>query len=86
MKHTPELSGAGQIHPCANCELMPSIEGHDGCLGTLTSNEHSGIMNACCGHGDKRMAYIQYWDGHSIQGIDALNEQLRLLCKLNENP
>jgi hypothetical protein len=32
-------------------------------------------MNACCGHGDTDLAYIQYWDGRRISGERAVYEQ-----------
>ena len=48
---------------CGHCGLSNTPEGHDGCLGTLP-----GVMNACCGHGDVRSAYVQFWDGRSIHG------------------
>ena len=40
---------------CNHCGLPQTPEGHDGCLGTLP-----GVMNACCGHGVEREAYVQY--------------------------
>lgn len=40
---------------CGHCGLHPTPEGHDGCLGTIP-----GAMNACCGHGNVELAYIQY--------------------------
>ena len=40
--------------PCRRCGKLPTKEGHDACLGTL-----NGVKNACCGHGDKRKAYIK---------------------------
>lgn len=66
---------------CAKCGLMPTEEGHDGCLGTLKGN----IMNACCGHDDDRLAYIQYWDRSDIRGNDAVKEQKRLLSDENKH-
>lgn len=52
---------------CGNCERGETIEGHDGCLGTLI-----GVKNACCGHGIVREAYIQFLDGMCIRGVDAI--------------
>jgi hypothetical protein len=52
---------------CGYC-CAPNIpEGHDACLGTL-----KGIMNACCGHGQERDAYVQFLDGFAIHGPDAI--------------
>lgn len=58
-----------------HCGLQDTPEGHDGCLGTLPENI---VMNACCGHGNRRMAYIQYWDRTVIEGPAAIEEQRRL--------
>lgn len=52
--------------PCGLCGRANTAEGHDGCLGTLP-----GVMNACCGHGRLREAYVQFEDGRRIDGIDA---------------
>lgn len=42
---------------CKYCDLLPTLEGYDGCLGTLPGD----VMNACCGHGGHlEGAYIQY--------------------------
>lgn len=79
--HTPEMSGSGQRGICVKCSLPPTPEGHDGCLGTLKGD----IMNACCGHGEERMAYIQYWpiqageEPQRISGSLARREQVRLI-------
>ena len=53
--------------PCRHCGRPQTEEGHDGCLGTLP-----GVMNACCGHGQENEAYMQFLDGKSINGKDAL--------------
>jgi len=54
--------------PCGHCDLHDTTEGHDGCLGTLP-----GVMNACCGHGDKHEgAYVQFLDETCIRNDDAL--------------
>jgi len=52
--------------PCGNCNRAQTKEGHDDCL-----EELPGVMNACCGHGDTDLAYIQFLDGYSIHGQDA---------------
>jgi hypothetical protein len=41
---------------CNHCEIPATTEGHDGCLGTLPCN----VKNACCGHGNPELAYIQF--------------------------
>lgn len=52
---------------CEHCKKVYGKEGHDACLGTLM-----GVMNACCGHGDVKGAYIQFLDGNTIYGEDAI--------------
>lgn len=54
--------------PCGHCGLPDTDEGHDGCLGTLPD-----VMNACCGHGVTKDAYIQYSDGSRIGGKKAMD-------------
>lgn len=39
--------------PCIRCNKMPTLEGHDACLGTL-----KGVLYACCGHGVEK-GYIK---------------------------
>jgi len=41
------LDGYGKEN-CKHCGLNRTEQGHDGCIGELT-----GVMNACCGHGQK---------------------------------
>ncbi len=41
--------------PCGHCGLPNRSDGHDACLGVIP-----GAMNACCGHGNIKFAYIQY--------------------------
>ncbi len=48
------LNGVGK-DVCGYCDMKRTTEGHDGCIGTL-----EGVMNACCGHGEYKMAYIQF--------------------------
>lgn len=72
---TPEDAGSGQFGICKKCKKGPTEEGHDGCLGALPGP----VMNACCGHGNDRQAYIQYWDGKRIAGHEAIAEQSRLI-------
>lgn len=67
----PEQAGSGQYGICGKCKKGPTLEGHDGCLGTLPS---SYIMSACCGHGNDDLAYIQYWSRVRISGQEAIQE------------
>jgi hypothetical protein len=66
--YTSEMAGSGQFGICVKCKKGPTPEGHDGCLGTLPGP----IMNACCGHGNDSQAYIQYWGGSDIRGVEAI--------------
>lgn len=52
---------------CGHCELNNTPEGHDGCLGTLPH-----VINACCGHGNIREAYVQFVGGVTIRGTECL--------------
>lgn len=49
---------------CGHCGRANTPEGHDACLGALP-----GVMNACCGHGDPRQAYIQFANGLIVRGF-----------------
>lgn len=60
---------------CGHCDKEATKEGYDGCLGTLI-----GLMNACCGHGDEKKAYVQFLDDTTIHGKDAVEIQ-RILKK-----
>lgn len=69
------LQGLGKDF-CLHCKLPRTPEGHDGCIGTLEN-----VMNACCGHGDSKMAYVQFNhknyaelpNKNRLKGIEALN-------------
>ena len=53
---------------CPHCEKYKTFEGHDGCLGELI-----GIVNACCNHGVfGEGVYVQFFDGTTIHGEDAI--------------
>ena len=50
-------------HPCSDCGLKPTEEGHDACIQNL-----AGVFCACCGHGDPdagpagyERAYAMLW-------------------------
>ena len=40
---------------CGHCKKHRTKEGHDGCIGALKN-----VMNACCGHGENKVAYVQF--------------------------
>jgi len=63
---------------CGKCGEKNTPEGHDPCLGTLP-----GVMNACCGHGVVKEAYIQYEDGSTVRGEIAIHESNKLRDKVN---
>lgn len=66
---TKELTSATfKDRPCGYCGNHNTHEDHDSCLGTLP-----GLMNACCGHGVENEAYVQFLDGVSIHGKDAVD-------------
>ena len=48
----------GSDRPCGKCGQDRTPEGYDACLGYIP-----GAMNACCGHGDDRLAYTQFKRG-----------------------
>ncbi len=52
--------------PCGHCNMMNTPEEHDGCIGRLP-----GVMNACCGHGESKSAYIQFTTRLSLRGFVA---------------
>ncbi|WP_421811733.1 hypothetical protein [Flagellimonas sp.] len=41
---------------CDHCGLARTPEGHDGCIGSLDN-----VANACCGHGETKSAYVQFF-------------------------
>lgn len=53
--------------PCGHCKKPETPEGHDACLGTL-----KGVMNACCGHGIPKDAYVQFLTGKTFRGESAI--------------
>lgn len=64
---TGEPTAGNRRSWCGHCGLSDTPEEHDGCLGALP-----GVMNACCGHGDEEEAYVQFWDGASLHGSEAV--------------
>lgn len=56
-----------ETRPCGHCNEFATPEGHDPCLGTLP-----GLMNACCGHGKAKEAYVQFMDSSCVNGEDAI--------------
>lgn len=53
---TKNRCGLGfEIRPCKKCGKVFGFNEPDPCLGEL-----SGVINACCGHGIPKMAYINF--------------------------
>jgi hypothetical protein len=51
--------------PCKNCGHQKDMKGEpDGCLGFL-----AGVVDACCGHGDKENSYVHFQDGTVLEGF-----------------
>ena len=68
--NTPTI---GNERPCGYCGKENTKNDHDGCLGTLP-----GVINACCGHGVVREAYIQFSQSNCLRKMKAINEINRL--------
>jgi hypothetical protein len=61
------------------CQCKPDNE-LDPCLGML-----NGVMNACCGHNNINQAYVQFLDGSTVRGEDAVIIQYILKHNSNDN-
>ncbi len=59
--------------PCGYCGKHNTIDEHDGCLGVLPN-----VANACCGHGQEKDAYLQFNDGSSVFGKEAIKRILSM--------
>lgn len=66
--------------PCGHCGKVNTVEGYDGCIGTVPR-----AQKACCGHGQSESAYIQWDDGHTLRGYDAI-ETFFLIRLFKEEP
>ena len=56
----------GNERSCGFCGEENTKHGYDGCIGFIP-----GVMNACCGHGEIKNAYVQFSKNKSIQGNEA---------------
>lgn len=58
----------GEIRACTECGVLHEgafgNESPDPCLGTLP-----GVDNACCGHGDRELAYVRFTNGVVLKGF-----------------
>ena len=52
---------ATNFRPCPKCGELPTLEGHDACLGEI-----AGVWSACCGHGIKPK-YIKKLDAYILR-------------------
>ena len=66
---------AGNRRSCGHCGLADTVDGHDGCLSNLL-----GVVNACCGHGDHRDAYVVFGGGLRIAGYRAIVIMRTMRC------
>jgi hypothetical protein len=60
---TKELVSSDKNIACGHCGKENTKDGHDGCLDTLPY-----VINACCGHGADREAYVQFKNGYCVRG------------------
>lgn len=63
---------SGPSRSCRKCtgEFPLRDDDIDPCLGKLP-----GVMNACCGHGNPKDAYIQFENGVIVQGFTKSEEE-----------
>lgn len=55
---------------CGHCGLDNREDGADACLGAIP-----GVVAACCGHGEDKMAYMMFENGHVIRGYTSEKEK-----------
>ena len=58
------VASTWKSRPCGYCGSVNTQEGHDGCIRRLPS----GVINACCGHGELRLAYVQFATRVTLRG------------------
>jgi len=57
--------------PCGKCGKSFGEDDHDPCLANLP-----GVANACCGHGESSLSYIQFTNGVSVSGFTEVTNLL----------
>lgn len=57
---------SGKERACGHCN-RESKDDIDPCLGKLP-----GVINACCGHGNPKEAYVQFENGTIVKGFDCI--------------
>jgi len=65
-----------QCRPCGVRGKFNSKQGHDACISSIP-----GILNACCGHGEEKSAYVQFSDRFCWYGKKAAD----LLARYKNN-
>lgn len=73
--HSTPVWNTWKKRSCGYCGKENIVKGHeeyDRCLGILP-----GVMNACCGHGNSKQAYIQFENGVTIRGFTTIDDQGR---------
>jgi hypothetical protein len=62
----PDVS-LGRWEVCPECDECRTPAGHDPCIADL-----GGVAYACCGHGDRKEAYVATVNGRSFRGGQAI--------------
>lgn len=62
-----KVSRGWNKRPCKTCGEQWTEDKHDPCIANL-----SGVMNACCGHGDVKKAYVQFDRNNAVYGLEAI--------------
>ena len=66
---------------CGRCGEPNTAEGHDPCIARLPH-----VINACCGHGEDREAYVMFDSRRRLSGDAALVWMgIRTRCRLRGN-
>lgn len=53
------------VRRCGRCGATVGPDRPDACLGTLP-----GVIEACCGHGNRRKSYVKFESGLVLRGFD----------------
>lgn len=67
----PTVGWGGKKRPCGKCGKL--FEGsYNGEVDPCFGGKLPGVVNACCGHGVRREAYILFKNGPMIRGFDKI--------------
>jgi hypothetical protein len=61
----PIQGWGGPERPCKKCGFVSPTGEPDRCLSVLP-----GVVNACCGHGSKESAYVEFSNGVILRGFE----------------